>query len=92
MGDIEVKCDQALGRDFTVSQLEEQYDAVVLAIGAWKAKALRVDGEEHARVFGGIDYLCEVALGQEPDLGRNVVVVGGGNTAIDAARTRGPRR
>jgi formate dehydrogenase major subunit len=87
MGEIEVKCDQALGRDFTVAQLEKEYDAVVLAIGAWKAKALRVDGEEHARVFGGIDYLREVALGQEPDLGKNVVVVGGGNTAIDAART-----
>ena len=87
LGEIEAKCDQALGRDFTVAQLEQEYDAVVLAIGAWKAKALRVDGEDHPRVFGGIDYLCEVALGQEPDLGRNVIVVGGGNTAIDAART-----
>jgi formate dehydrogenase major subunit len=87
MGEIEARCDQALGRDFTVSQLEQEYDAVVLAIGAWKAKALRVDGEDHPRVLGGIDYLREVALGHEVDLGQNVVVVGGGNTAIDAART-----
>jgi len=87
LGEIEAKVDQALGRDFTVTQLEQEYDAVILAIGAWKAKGLRVDGEDHPRVFGGIDYLCEVALGQDVDLGKNVVVVGGGNTAIDAART-----
>jgi formate dehydrogenase major subunit len=87
MGEIEARCDQALGRDFTVAQLEQEYDAVILAIGAWKAKGLRVEGEDHPRVFGGIDYLREVALGQDVDLGRRVVVVGGGNTAIDAART-----
>ncbi len=87
MGHIEARCNQALGRDFTVAQLEQQYDAVVLAIGAWKAKGLRVPGEDHPRVFGGIDYLREVTLGQNVDLGRKVVVVGGGNTAIDAART-----
>ncbi|MEZ4387063.1 MAG: FAD-dependent oxidoreductase [Candidatus Krumholzibacteriia bacterium] len=87
LGEIEARCNQALGRDFTVAQLEQEYDAVILAIGAWKAKALRVDGEEHPRVFGGIDYLREVALGTEPDVGKNVIVVGGGNTAIDAART-----
>ncbi len=87
LGEIEARCDQALGRDFTVAQLEKQYDAVILAIGAWKAKGLRVEGEDHPRVFGGIDYLREVTLGREVDLGRKVAVVGGGNTAIDAART-----
>ncbi len=87
LGEIEARCDQALGRDFTVAQLEQQYDAVILAIGAWKAKGLRVDGEDHPRVFGGIDYLREIALGQDVDVGQKVIVVGGGNTAIDAART-----
>ncbi len=87
LGEIESRCDQALGRDFTVAGLEQEYDAVILAIGAWRAKGLRVEGEDHPRVFGGIDYLREVALGNPVDLGRRVIVVGGGNTAIDAART-----
>jgi formate dehydrogenase major subunit len=87
LGEIEARCNQALGRDFTVAQLEAEYDAVVLAIGAWKAKGLRVEGEDHPRVFGGIDYLRDVTLGREVDLGQNVIVVGGDNTAIDAART-----
>lgn len=87
LGEIAARCGQTLGRDFTLAQLEAEYDAVVLAIGAWQAKGLRVDGEDHPRVFGGIDYLREIALGRPVDLGRRVAVVGGGNTAIDAART-----
>jgi len=86
LGNITIKCNQALGRDFTVTQLENEYDAVIIAIGAWKAKGLRVEGEDHPRVLGGIDYLREEALGNDVDLGQKVIVVGGGNTAIDAAR------
>ncbi len=79
-----------LGRDITVDGLldENGYSAVVLAIGAQKSRAMRVEGEDLPGVLGGTDFLRDVALHNPPDLaGKRVAVVGGGNTAIDAART-----
>jgi len=64
------------------------YSAVVLAIGAQISRSLRVPGEDLKGVMGGTEFLKDVALGNAPDLaGKRVAVVGGGNTAIDAART-----
>ncbi len=86
---VEIRCNQALGRDFTLDSLfAEGYRAVVLAIGAHQSGRLRIAGEDQAGVVHGVDFLRAVALGQPPDLkGRRVGVVGGGNVAIDAART-----
>ncbi len=78
---------QRLGEDFTVGSLKSQYDAVFLAIGAWKSTPLGCCGDNAEGVIGGIDMLYRVADGEKPDLGGNVLVVGGGNTAIDAVRT-----
>ena len=62
------------------------YDAVVLAIGAWKGRALRIPGEDHPAVLSGIDFLQDVNAGKPVTVGKRVAIIGGGNTALDAAR------
>ncbi len=87
---VEIKLETALGRDITIDGLldGDGYSAVVLAIGAQTSRTLRLPGEDKEGVWGGTEFLKEVALGNAPDLtGKRVAVVGGGNTAIDAART-----
>ena len=66
---------------------DEGYDAVFLAIGAHQAQHLRIPGEDAEGVYHGVPFLRTVNLGGEIRLGKRVVVVGGGNTAIDAARS-----
>ena len=73
------------GVDFTLEELRTRFDALFLAIGAWRSQQLRCEGEKLA--LSGIEFLESVSKGLPPQLGERVVVVGGGNTAIDAART-----
>jgi formate dehydrogenase major subunit len=73
------------GVDFRLTELRGRYDAVFLAIGAWKSKRLRCTGDELA--IPGIELLESVTKEARPVLGDRVIVIGGGNTAIDAART-----
>ncbi|TRZ69937.1 MAG: FAD-binding protein [Rhodocyclaceae bacterium] len=75
-----------IGEDMAWSELQ-RFDAVYLATGAWKPKRLNIPGEDRARVMPGLDYLYQMRVGQAPALGAQVAVIGGGNTAIDAART-----
>jgi len=75
-----------LGRDVTLEKLRADYDAVVLAFGAWKGRGLRIPGEEHPGVLSGIDFLRDVNAGLPVKVGKIVAVIGGGNTALDAAR------
>lgn len=76
-----------LGRELRIDNLSRNHDAVYLALGCWRASALGVDGENLPGVWPGIGYLERVAKGERPETGGTVVVVGGGNTAIDCART-----
>ncbi len=73
------------GADFTLTELRKKHDAVFLAIGAQTAQGLRCEGEELA--LSGIEFLERVAKGSPPPLGESVIVVGGGNTAMDCARS-----
>lgn len=75
-----------LGKDMAWSQLD-RFDAVYLATGAWQQRRLKIAGEDRAGVLSGLDYLYQVRAGKAPELGARVAVIGGGNTAIDAART-----
>ena len=82
------RCGVEVGRDVTIQQLREQgFDAFYLGIGAQKSAALGIPGEDLKGVWGGIDFLREVNAGKEPAIGKKVVVVGGGNVAMDVART-----
>src|ERR1017187_7430580 len=73
------------GEDFTLAELRGTYDSVFVATGAQHAQGLRCPGEEHA--LAGIGFLERVAQGDPPPLGDDVVVLGGGNTAVDCARS-----
>jgi formate dehydrogenase major subunit len=81
-----LKKDTALGRDVTLEELRRDYDAVVLAIGAWKSRTLRIPGEDHPAVLSGIEFLLRVNAHETVTVGRRTAVIGGGNTALDAAR------
>ncbi len=75
-----------LGRDISFGDLRKQFDAVLLATGLNKGRELSIPGAHLAGVYNGIDFLINVNLGFEINLGKRVVVVGGGNVAIDVAR------
>ncbi len=76
-----------LGKDISLDQLRADYDAVFLGIGAQQASSMRTPGEDLSGVRSGIDFLAAVSRDENLPIGREVIVVGGGNTAIDAART-----
>ncbi|NLE77120.1 MAG: FAD-dependent oxidoreductase, partial [Chloroflexi bacterium] len=86
----QIHYNQRLGRDFTIDSLKAQgFDAVFVAIGAWKGQPMRVEGEDK-RPLGyhvGVEFLRKVNKAEPIELGRRAVVVGGGNVAIDCARS-----
>ena len=87
---VDIVCNRALGRDFGLDDLCDGmgYAAVVLAIGAHKGLRMGIKGEKLPGVYDGVEYLRNCALGKAPAFGaKKVAVVGGGNVAIDAART-----
>lgn len=86
---IEVKTEQKLGREFTLEGLEEQgFNAVFVAIGAHNGLDMRIPGEKDFRgTFNAVELLRDINLGSREKPGDDVTVIGGGNVAIDAART-----
>jgi NADPH-dependent glutamate synthase beta subunit-like oxidoreductase/NAD-dependent dihydropyrimidine dehydrogenase PreA subunit len=84
---VTFRCGVEVGRDVTIQGLRDQgFEAFYLGIGAQKAAPLGIPGEDLQGVFGGIDFLRDVNAGRKPELGKKVVVVGGGNVAMDVAR------
>lgn len=85
---VEFRTGVEVGRDVSLEQLRAQgYKAFYLGIGASRGAALGCPGEELPGVWTGIDFLRRVNLGEKPELGSQVAVIGGGNVAIDVART-----
>lgn len=83
---IDLKLNTAVGTDISVSDLRNRHDILFLAIGAGRGLRLGIPGEEGTGVWTGTEYLSRLNRGEAIELGAQAIVVGGGNTAIDAAR------
>ncbi|MHB8953597.1 MAG: FAD-dependent oxidoreductase [Pirellulaceae bacterium] len=84
---VEIRCGVSVGRDISLASLRREFAAVIIAVGAKSSRGLSLPGERGPGVYGGVDLLRAVALGSAPEVGRDVVVIGGGNVAYDVART-----
>lgn len=83
---MEARTGARLGQDVMWEDLKK-YDAVFVAAGAWKSLPLKIPGEEATGVMSGLEFLQKVNSGQTVDLGQRAAIIGGGNTAMDAARS-----
>jgi NADPH-dependent glutamate synthase beta subunit-like oxidoreductase len=84
---LEVHLGVRLGEDITLTELRENNDAVFLGIGAMLGRDLDIPGHDADGVFRAVEFLLNVNQGFQVDIGEKVVVIGGGNVAMDAART-----
>ncbi len=85
---VEMKTEVEFGKDMTVEMLRNDgYKAFFIGIGTQECKEMDAEGEDLEGVFPGIDFLNRINSGENPDLGKRVAVIGGGNTAFDAVRT-----
>lgn len=86
-GGMKIHYGKALGKNLDLQGLSQEYDAVYLALGAQNAVPMPVPGSDLQGCYLGVDFLKAHAKGNTPSLGKKVAIVGGGNTAIDCART-----
>jgi NADPH-dependent glutamate synthase beta subunit-like oxidoreductase/ferredoxin len=87
-GDVTLKLNQRAGKDFSIEDLRTQgFDAVLIAVGAHRSRDLSIPGVNLDGVYKGIDFLLNVNLGYKFTIGKKVVVIGGGNVAMDVARS-----
>ncbi len=83
---VELKLNTAVGTDISLDELRKEYKAVFVAIGAHTGIELRIEGEDAPNVFTGTGFLHRANIGEKIDVGDKVLVIGGGDTAVDAAR------
>ncbi|HDR14570.1 MAG TPA: oxidoreductase [Desulfobacteraceae bacterium] len=84
---VELKCGMKLGEDFELERLKKDYDAVLITVGLWRSRRLPLEGAELDGVLRGLEFLISSREGGAPETGQNLVVVGGGNVAVDVALT-----
>jgi len=80
-------CNCKVGRDITFAELDEKYDAIFIGVGLWKSRDLPIPGADAPDIIRGIEYLRVKCMEEEWKIGKNLIVVGGGNVAFDVART-----
>jgi NADPH-dependent glutamate synthase beta subunit-like oxidoreductase len=84
---VEIRTGVVVGKDIRFADLRQEHAAIIITVGAKRPRGLDLPGESGPHVYGGVDLLRAVALGEPFDLGSDVVVIGGGNVAYDVART-----
>ena len=84
---VEIKTGVEIGKSIEFQKIYDQNDAIFLSVGLPRSYTLSIPGEEQPGVISGLQLLGDITRGEAPDVGRRVIVVGGGNTAMDAARS-----
>jgi NADPH-dependent glutamate synthase beta subunit-like oxidoreductase/formate hydrogenlyase subunit 6/NADH:ubiquinone oxidoreductase subunit I len=84
---VELKCNTRVGKEISLEELSREFDAIFLAAGAQQSAPLGISGESAEGCFGAVEFLRAHHLSQTVGVGKRVAVVGGGNSAIDSART-----
>ena len=84
---VEIRCNTRVGKDVTMEQLREGYDAVLIALGLQMGRSTRIPGSDHPRVRRSVELLRMITEGEKFDIPRSAVVIGGGNVAMDIARS-----
>ncbi len=84
---VKIECNVRIGSDITMEQLKQEFDAVVVAIGLQQGRSTRIPGSDHEHVRASVDLLRMITAGESFDVPESVVVIGGGNVAMDIARS-----
>ena len=84
---VEFRCGVKVGRDVDFDELRRDFKAVIIAVGAKRARMLQLPGSDAEGIYGGVDFLRAMSLGERLPIGRRVVVIGGGNVAFDVSRS-----
>jgi NADPH-dependent glutamate synthase beta subunit-like oxidoreductase len=84
---VEARTGVRVGREISIEEILTKYDALFIAVGAHRSTPMGIEGEDQPGVKGGAEFLRQAELGVAPDVGKRVAVIGGGNVAIDVART-----
>ena len=84
---VEIRCNTRVGKDVTLEDLHRDYGAVFIGIGLQGGRSTRIEGTDHPRVFQAIDLLRRITRGEEIELTEKIVVIGGGNVAMDISRS-----
>ncbi|MEY1639806.1 FAD-dependent oxidoreductase [Tenuifilum osseticum] len=84
---VEIRCNTTVGKDITLEELHNQYDAVFTGTGLHLGRSTRIPGTDHPHVYQAVDLLRDVTMGKEIPAAQSIVVIGGGNVAMDITRT-----
>ncbi|MFX4262535.1 FAD-dependent oxidoreductase [Pelotomaculum propionicicum] len=84
---VEIRCGQEVGRDLNLDRIRKTSDAVVLSTGLWAGRGLKLPGFDHPSVLKALPFLKAANSSEKPAVGGRVIVIGGGDVALDAART-----
>jgi glutamate synthase (NADPH/NADH) small chain len=84
---VEIRCNTTVGKDISLEQIHEEFDAVFAGTGLHEGRSTRIPGTDHNNVYQAIDLLRDITLGKEIPVAENMLVIGGGNVAMDITRS-----